>query len=221
VRKHHPISSLPAVMRRFLSAAAMFTLVIGMLDRAQAQDQKKTPDAEKAFRPRTLDLLAIIDPGRDAVRGKWTRTDKELVCRDFIIKFSQAKLRHAIAAMMPNPNGGSFLWKVGVQEGDDFELMSKSAKAWKYPGLLKVNTMHTTIVQVRRDFVRCLLDNKELIGVRTNFEDLTIDNWNQMPDAHLLGVGCDDPTVFHAIWITEISGPGKVRTRDAGAFKKR
>jgi hypothetical protein len=239
VRQSNQISSLLAAMRRFLCAAATFTFVIAMLVQAQAQDQKKTSDAEQTFRPRTLDLLSIIDPGRDAVRGKWIKTEKQLVCQDqhfaprvqfryeppeeydLIIKFSQPKLRHAITAMLPNPNGGSFLWKVGVQDGNDFELMCKSAKVWKSPDLLKVNTLHTTIVQVRRDFVRCFLDKKELLGVRTNFEELTIDSWHQMPNPSFLGVGCDDPTVFHAVWLTEISGPGKVRPRAAGASRSR
>jgi hypothetical protein len=224
VLKYNPIASL-----RFLSVAALLTLVVGVP--AGAQDkQAPAGDAEKAFRPRTLDLVPIVELDRDVIKGKgkWKKKDKELVCTDqhfgpriqvryeppqeydLIIKFSQEKLRHAITAMLPNPKGGQFLWKVGVQDGNDFELMSKSGQQVKAPGLIKVNTKHTTIVQVRRDSVRCLLDGQELIKV-TDFKDLTIDHWNEMPDPGLLGFGCDDPAVFHAVWITEISGPGRSR----------
>jgi hypothetical protein len=229
VRECNLTSLRLAALRGFVCAAAVSALVIGTPNGAQAQEQKPPPDAEKAFEPRTLDLMAIIDPVRDSVKGKWVKSEKKLICQDqhfaprvqihyeppaeydLIIKFSQEKLRHAITAMLPNRNGGSFLWKVGVQDGNDFELMSRSGKQQKAAGLLKVNTMHTTIVQVRRNSVRCSLDGNELIAITTDFKDLTIDGWNQMPDPGLLGIGCDDPTVFHAVWITEISGPGRVR----------
>jgi hypothetical protein len=192
-----------------------------------AADPAKPAEAPE-FQRRTIDLIRLIDTSQDVVRGKWGVLDNVLRCNDqhfaprvqiryeppteydFIIKFSQPKLRHPVAAMMPNRNGGTFVWQVGCWNGNDCRLMSSisSGGLERYKERIKPNRMHTTIVQVRRNSVRCLLDGSELVRRQTNFKDLTIDVWNKMPDTRFLGVGCDDPTVFHQVWLVEISGPG-------------
>jgi hypothetical protein len=200
----------------------------------QAPPAKTAADpAEPPAKPdgsrKVIDLLRLYDSSQDIVRGKWLLFENVLRCNDqhfvprvqlryeppeeydFIIKFSQQQLRHPVAAMMPNRNGGSFVWQVGIRDGNDYRLMSTTGKEGKARGLLKVNTMHTTYVQVRRDSIRCLLDGKELVRRQTDFKDLTIDSWNRMPDTRLLGIGCDDPTAFHQVLVVEVSGPGKKR----------
>lgn len=209
-------------IRSFVVGGFLFAVVVANLQ-AQA-GAEKTPR-----KPVTYDLIPLIDPVRDAVHGKWTVTDNVLRCEtthfaprvqiryeppeeyDFTIQFSQPKLRHNVTAILPNPNGGQFLWKVGVNNGDDFLLFANSYQAEKSPKLIKANTRHKTIVQVRRNSIRCLLDGKELLRRQTDFKELTADNWHKMPNTSLLGVACDDPTVFHSIWITEITGAGKSR----------
>jgi hypothetical protein len=191
------------------------------------------PQPEKPANPDekgTVDLLKMIDLSRDVVKGgdKWTFTSRgALRCADqhfgpriqtryeppdeydFIIQFSQEKLRHAVTAMMPNRNGKSFLWKVGVGNGNDYELMEEGGKIGKAAGLLRPKTLQTTTIQVRRHAIRCTLDGRELVNREVNFKKLTIDSWNQIPDASCLGFGCDDPTTFYSVRVVEISGPGR------------
>lgn len=190
-------------------------------------DPKPEQPAPKPGEKNLVDLLPLIDLNRDIVKGKWSKWGNYLRCDDmhfgpriqvryeppeeydFTIQFSQTKLRHNITAMGPNRHGGSYLWKVGVDNGNDFELMAKNGRVQKAPNLLKPNTAHTTVVQVRRDGIRCLLDGRELLRKKTDLAELTIDSWNKMPDTNCLGFGCDDPTVFYYVRVTEISGPGK------------
>jgi hypothetical protein len=215
----------------FMVVGAITASLIGTAARSEAQSQKTQTEGDKAPQKPMINLMRLTDPLTDIVRGKWSKNGNLLRCDDqhfvpriqiryeppeeydFIVQFSQKKLRHPVAAMMPNRHGGSFVWQVGLRDGNDFRIQADPAKDWsgKAPGLVKVNTLHTTIVEVRRNSIRCIMDGKVLLKRQTNFKELTIDVWNKMPDPSLLGVGCDDPTVFHNIRLVEVSGPGKQR----------
>jgi hypothetical protein len=214
-----------------LLAGALVTAALGTTAESQAHFQKAQADADKAPRKRVLTLIPHINTATDVVRGKWSVTGKTLQCNDqhfaprvqiryeppleydFIIQFSQPKLRHPVVAIMPNRHGGQVVWQVGLHNGNDFRVLSQNPQGWhgKSPGLIKPNTKYETRVQVRRDSIRCLLDGKELLRRKTDFKDLETDVWHKMPESSYLGVSCDDPTVFYNIWVIEISGPGKVR----------
>jgi hypothetical protein len=172
-----------------------------------------------------VDLIPLIDPARDAVHGRWTVANNVLHCNDmhfvprvqiryqppqeydFIVTFSQPSLRNGISMIMPNPKGGSYFWYLGGR-GSDFGFWTNLKKAKPINGLIKTNTPYTTTVQVRRNGVKGLLNSRVLMSLRSDFRDLTCDNWRQIRDTSLLGVGCDDPTVFHYVRLVEITGMG-------------
>jgi hypothetical protein len=184
-------------------------------------------------RPRTpvgkpvIDLVPRIDPVRDAIHGRWAVANNVLHCNDahfvprvqipyrppreydFIVTFSQPSLRNGISLIMPNPNGGgSFFWYLGGGQGSDFGFWTTLRKGKPLPGLIQAGTAYSTTVQVRRNGVKGLVNGKVLMSHRTDFRDLTCDNWRQLRDTTLLGVACDDPTVFHYVWLVEITGKG-------------
>jgi hypothetical protein len=172
----------------------------------------------------TVDLIPLIDPAKDRVHGDWNTQYGILQCTsggfvpriqipyqppaeyDFVVMFSQRELRNGISLIMPNPNGGAYYWYVGIDSGE-YGFGGNPGK--KGPGVfyIKPDTFYTTIVEVRRDGVRALVNGKLLLDHK-HFRDLGVDNWRSMPDTKVLGVACDDPTVFHYVRVLEISGKG-------------
>ena len=132
---------------------------------------------------------------------------------DFIVKFSQQRLRNGISLIMPNPKkGGSFYWCVGSGDGASHTLSVDPITTRQLPEAVAAKNEYTAVVQVRRTYVKCLLNGKEVVQHKTNFSDLTSDDWRKLKDATVLAVACDDPAVFHQVRVIEISGKGK-RTR--------
>jgi hypothetical protein len=189
---------------------------------AIAQPPEPTPQGK-----RTIDLIPMIQPSKDAVHGRWGIRDKVLHCNDqhlvprieipyqppaeydFVVTFSQPALRNGISLVMPKQDGGQFFWFIGSGNGTNYGFGGNPNREGRTPGLIEVRTPYTTVVQVRKQGVRGMLNGKELITHKTDYRDLTMDDWRKLRDPRCLGVCCDDPTVFHYVRLVEISGTGK------------
>jgi hypothetical protein len=176
---------------------------------------------------KTVDLIALVDQTKDVVRGDWLVVGKTLhannyggVLRmqipyqppeeyDFVVTFSQPRLRNGISLIMPNPNGGSFFWAFGYEDGQKFSFHGMNMKEGSLSKAIAANKAYTTVVQVRRDGVKALLDGKVIAEQKTDFRDLNADHYREIPDTRLLAVACDDPTVYHYVRVVEITGTGK------------
>ncbi len=87
------------------------------------------------------------------------------------------------------------------------------ATAFKLTADLAINVKHSAVAEVRRDGVKGIVDGKQLVAFKTNFKDLALTGFRDMRDKTVLGIGCDDPTVFTLIEVTEVTGNGKAIPR--------
>ena len=187
--------------------------------------------------PKTYDLLSIIDLNVDVVDGKnkWKMQDKTLVCTeghfvpriqipytppeeyDFTVTFSQPKMRNGISLIMPKPGpfGGMFYWCAGHSNGEMAGFGNSNGHntdrklSGTRKGLVQPDKEYTTTVQVRKGSVTALLNGEKLLSFKTNYSDLSIDNWRKMKNERLLGIGADDPALISRIEIVEVTGKGK------------
>jgi hypothetical protein len=128
---------------------------------------------------------------------------------DFVVTFWQPGLRNGISLVMPNPNGGSFFWFLGNDDGKGYGFHANPDKEGRKVGLIKAKTIHTTVVQVRKGSLRASVDGNKLMKLDTNFGDLTCDGWREIRNTSFLAVACDDPTVFYHVRVVEVTGKGK------------
>jgi hypothetical protein len=190
------------------------------------------PPMPEGVGKRSVDLIGLLDLKTDVIRGRWQIDGRTLVCDDqhlvprvqfpyrppaeydYVVRFTQSKLRNGISLMMPKPQGGAFFWALGDGAGQRYHFSAAFEKMGALlPERLRIDAVDTTVVEVRRDQFRGLLNGKVLMQ-HDGFDDLNMDVWRKMRDPSLLALGCDDPTVFPEVRVIEISGPGQ-RIRDA------
>ena len=179
-----------------------------------------------------VDLLKLIDPEKDTVKGTWTLVDGKLVsdktgyCRieipykppeeyDFRIVFTRTEGKDFIGQILYKSEH-QFTWVMDgfgdtisgldVLNGKRFQENETTVKG----KLLMNNQPQSSIVQVRKSGVTVQLNGKSIVKLATNYSDLRI--WEQLKlrNSSVLGLAeWNNEVSFSVVELIEITGTGK------------
>ncbi|MBI3856383.1 MAG: hypothetical protein HY293_11910, partial [Planctomycetes bacterium] len=181
-----------------------------------------------------VDLIPHIDPARDAVRGIWRKENGRIVSEfpengvlripyepppeyDFKIVFTRARGSCAVAQFLQR-DGRAFFWEMAgwgnVNSG--FSLIGGKGSKENPTNASFVprdGVRYTCVIQVRRDRVTALLDDKKISEWLPSMGEITTDtNWC-VDVPNLIGLGnCESLTTFEVVQVREVTGKGRLRT---------
>jgi len=230
-----------AMLRRAKTYAERFLLTHTEEDVERVKAKLLKDDVEKAlaacetFKPngqgKWIDLIRMVDPVKDAVKGLWRVQDRDLVSDisgfarlkipyqppeeyDLQVVFVRETGNEAVALMLAEGKA-SFAWLTG-SSGNKWlgfpVIAGRTAfnNQSERGGSLKNGQSYTVLAQVRKDGVRVFLDDKLVSEHMTNYDDMSIPASWSLPEAGCLGVGSNaSPTIFQSIRILEVTGRGK------------
>lgn len=193
-----------------------------------------TPEPVKfaaAQKPKTINLLPMIDLSKDIVDGKWSVKDQQLVAEkyghiqipykppeeyDFKIVFARMSGGNLVG-QIASKDDHFFAWfmdafdaKVSGVEMLDNKNVTENETTIKGP-ILKNKVMHTSIVQVRSSGLTILLDGRTVVKLKTDYSKLAVHpNWKLKADGGL-GLCCAgaNVAVFGIVELIEITGRGE------------
>lgn len=189
-----------------------------------------TSAAGDAKPPATVNLLRLIDPARDAVKGTWKLADGALVSDnswaslqipytppaeyDLRVSFARQEGKRQVVVIFPRPGEGCS-WQLGKLNNTVFAFMSINSggktnptSIWRQPAL-ENNRRYTTLVSVRKDGVKAYLDGQLVSEWKTDYRDMSVEAPWKLRDAQFPGVGsCQSPTAFYSIELVEVTGTG-------------
>jgi len=173
---------------------------------------------------RVVDLLALLNPGRDSVQGDWKVRTGELVSDsgnasrvefqyeppeeyDFEIQFTRAGGQGSVDQICA-AGGRQFLCVLSDWES---ELVIGGPTTPINRDFHIVNgRRHTVLAQVRRDRVKVFVDGKQTVEWNANYQGAILLKPWALPNLNVLGVGTwQSSTVFHSVKVTEITGQGR------------
>ena len=181
-----------------------------------------------------VDLIAIIDPVRDAVKGVWKKQNGTIVSEfgsnatlripyeppaeyDFKTVFTKSSGQCCTAQFLVR-DGRSFFFEVGGAGNvcSGFALVGgrgSNDNPTKGNFIPKEGVKHTMIVQVRRDRVTALMDDKKVAEWVPSMGEITTDDNFCVDLPNLLGLGnCESVTTFETVQVREVTGKGRIRT---------
>ncbi len=191
------------------------------------------PENDAAW-SRAVNLMPLIDPVKDAVKGAWTFQGDSLVSGsgkherlmipyeppeeyDFRIVFIRTSGNDCIAQYVTHV-GRAALWQMAGDHNKVFGFehingqdSQHNATTVKRQDFLKNGQIYTSLLRVRKNGVKAYLNN-ELISIwNTDFKDGTLHPHWDIPDHNCLGVGSFlSRVVFQEIQLLEITSKGRV-----------
>ena len=188
-----------------------------------------------------IDLIRLVNPAQDKVEGDWSVSGDGLECAsaawtrlalpyqppaeyDYRIVFTRKSGNSGLLQFL-SKDGRAFNWVMsGGARMHGFELIDGKdvfANGAGKAGGLENFVLHESIVQVRADRLRTILDGQLVLERKTDYRELSEHPKWALGNEKVLGLGSSSgQVVFHTIEVKEISGPGTFTRPDDPAAKK-
>ncbi|MCX6906506.1 MAG: alpha-L-fucosidase, partial [Verrucomicrobia bacterium] len=233
----------PAVLQFYLDGIRW---ALGDLEADATPIGAAAVSATPAAMQNAINLLLLVDPQKDAVKGQWTLTDEGVRLEkpelagvldlpyappeeyDFEIEFTpQSDGRNVNQFLVAA--GRSFAWKLnlygqqppihGLDLLDGKLAKNRDEAVAQKPLTLEPGQRYTSKVEVRRGSLRALVNGEEFMRWSGDFNRLSLEPIFKLHDDRHLGVGSvTRGVVFHHIEVREVTGKGTF-TRGAPAVQ--
>ncbi len=195
------------------------------------RQSQPTPEAREG---RIVNLLDLIDPGRDAVAGAWKREGDILVSDgspsarlaapyhppreyDVGVMFTIHDAKACVAILCSQGESPfAFSMNAGAPrrcrlEDIDGHSVSGNPTLREYP--FESGETYAVIVSVREDGLSASINRQEILSYKTDYHDLSRNPKWRMKDPRRIGLGSwNGPVEFHRAEVREVSGRGRLLT---------
>ncbi|MCY3018717.1 MAG: protein kinase [Planctomycetota bacterium] len=199
---------------------------------------------EDAAWQNAVDMLALVDPGKDAVLGTWLLKPGE-----GLVSGMEQLARIEMPYQPPEEYDVRIVFTRRNSPRSEclVQVLAKSERQFEYvlggwrnlvagfetisgvradsnfsnthsEGILNTGQKYTSLVQVRNDGVKAYLDGKLVSQWLTDFSDMGVHAEWKLRDGGVAGVGtCESEFCFHSIQVLEVTGKGICRRGETKA----
>ena len=194
--------------------------------------EKRLEDLE-GLRPGFVNVFALIDPAKDAVKGSWKIDNGKVVSDnsdfsslgipysppeeyDFTVVFSRVSGNSDINLVLTK-GGRGFVWvmgaggrRCGFGRVNDMWVSDENPTIVDVPKPFEPGDTHTVTIEVRNSGLKVHLDGKMIRDWATDYGNLTITGaWKLRRDGTLGFASYKSPTAFLKAYVVEVTGSGK------------